>query len=69
MSDILPPSFDVPCPASPLVVYAERDTFSAEVNWTVPTATDNSGLKPSIDSNFHPRPDFSKEITLLHTLQ
>ena len=54
VSDILPPSFDVPCPASPLVAYAERDTFSAEVNWTVPTATDNSGLKPSIDSNFHP---------------
>ena len=54
MSDILPPSFDAPCPVSPLVVYAERETFSAEVNWTVPTATDNSGFKPSINSNYHP---------------
>ena len=54
VSDILPPSFDVPCPASPLVAYAERETFSAEVNWTVPTATDNSGFKPFVNSNYHP---------------
>ena len=60
MSDILPPLFDVPCPASPLVAYAERETFSAEVNWTVPTATDNSGLKPSINSNYHPTRRFTR---------
>ncbi|XP_022803616.1 sushi, von Willebrand factor type A, EGF and pentraxin domain-containing protein 1-like isoform X2 [Stylophora pistillata] len=53
-TDILPPTFDVPCPASPLIAYAEREKFSAEVNWTVPTATDNSGLKAVINSNYHP---------------
>lgn len=53
-TDILPPTFDVPCPASPLISYAEREKFSAEVNWTVPTAIDNSGLKPVINSNYHP---------------
>ncbi|PFX17351.1 Low-density lipoprotein receptor-related protein 6 [Stylophora pistillata] len=53
-TDILPPTFDAPCPASPLIAYAEREKFSAEVNWTVPTAIDNSGLKPVINSNYHP---------------
>lgn len=38
----------------PIGNYAERETFSAEVNWTVPTAIDNSGFKPSINSNYHP---------------
>ena len=51
---IIHSSFNVPCPTSPLVAYAERETFSAEVNWTVPTAIDNSGFEPSINSNYHP---------------
>jgi len=51
---MLPPTFGIKCPASPLLVYAERDMFSAEVNWTEPVATDNSGIMPRVTSNYQP---------------
>lgn len=54
ISDVLPPTFGVKCPTSPLLIYAERGMFSAEVNWTEPVATDNSGNKPTVTSNYQP---------------
>ncbi|KAL9960422.1 hypothetical protein ACROYT_G033877 [Oculina patagonica] len=53
-TDILPPTFGATCPTSPVLVYAERGLFSAQVNWTEPVATDNSGVPPSVTSNYHP---------------
>ncbi|KAL9960408.1 hypothetical protein ACROYT_G033860 [Oculina patagonica] len=53
-TDILPPIFGATCPASPLIVYVERGLFSAQVNWTEPVATDNSGFPPAVTSNYHP---------------
>lgn len=50
--DILAPSFGVTCPSGPLLAYARRDSFSALVNWTEPVATDNSGVKPRVTSNY-----------------
>lgn len=35
-------------------MYAERSLFSAQVNWTEPIATDNSGVLPTVTSNYHP---------------
>ena len=52
--DVLPPTFDITCPASPLIVFAERGLFSAQVNWTEPIATDNSGFPPAVTSNYQP---------------
>ncbi|XP_078342994.1 LOW QUALITY PROTEIN: sushi repeat-containing protein SRPX2-like [Oculina patagonica] len=52
--DILPPTFGATCPASLLIVYAERGLFSALVNWTEPVATDNSGFQPVVTSNYQP---------------
>lgn len=43
-ADILPPTFGATCPSSPLVVYAERGLFSAQVNWTEPSASLSVGL-------------------------
>ena len=60
IADILPPAFDATCPSSPLVVYAERGLFSAEVNWTEPLATDNSGIVPTMSSNYKPFDRFSQ---------
>lgn len=54
ISDILPPTFDLTCPSSPLLVYAERGMFSAQVNWTEPVATDNSGTLPVVTHNYQP---------------
>jgi len=54
LADILPPTFGATCPSSPLVVYAERGLFSAQVNWTEPNATDNSGILPAVTSNHQP---------------
>ena len=54
IADILQPTFGTSCPASPLIVYAERGLFSAQVNWTEPVATDNSGVQPAVKSNYQP---------------
>jgi len=58
--DILPPTFGATCPSSRFVVYAERGLFSAEVNWTEPAATDNSGILPAVTSNHQPLQRFSQ---------
>lgn len=58
--DILPPTFGATCPSSPLVAYAERGLFSAEVNWIEPLATDNSGIPPTMSSNHKPFDRFSQ---------
>ncbi|KAL9960419.1 hypothetical protein ACROYT_G033874 [Oculina patagonica] len=52
-TDTLPPTFGATCPTGPLIVYAERGLFSAQVNWTEPVATDNSGVPPAVTSNYH----------------
>ena len=40
------------CPERPLLRYAEREKFSALVNWTTPVAIDNSGVAPTMTSNY-----------------
>ena len=50
--DSQPPTFGVSCPGNPIIAYAERDKFSALVNWTEPAATDNSGIAPVVTSNY-----------------
>ena len=60
ISDAQPPSFTVTCPASPLIAYAERNKFSALVNWTEPVAIDNSGLSPTMTSNYWSPQRFSQ---------
>ena len=49
--DIQPPTF-VSCPERPLLRYAEREKFTALVNWTTPVAIDNSGVAPTVTSNY-----------------
>ena len=58
--DSQPPSFGLSCPASPLLAYAERDKFTALVNWTEPVATDNSGVAPTVTSNYQSPQIFSQ---------
>jgi len=60
IADVLPPTFGETCPPSPLVVYAERGLFSAEVNWTEPAATDNSRILLTMSSNHKPFERFSQ---------
>ena len=60
MVDILPPTFGASCPSTPLVVYAERGLFSAQVNWTQPVASDNSGVPLSVTSNYQPLQRFDQ---------
>ena len=45
VSDVQPPM--IICPRS-LVAVTEADSDSAEVQWTVPTAVDNSGVVPAV---------------------
>ena len=58
--DVLPPTFGASCQSSPLVVYAERGLFSAQVNWTEPVATDNSAVQPTVTSNYQPLQRFDQ---------
>ncbi|XP_020626038.1 sushi repeat-containing protein SRPX2-like [Orbicella faveolata] len=60
ITDVSPPTFVVTCPASPLQVYAERGLFSAQVSWSEPVATDNSGVPPTVTSNHQPPQRFSQ---------
>ena len=60
ISDVQPPVFGVPCPGGPIVAYAERDKFSALVNWTEPVAIDNSGVTPAVTSNCQSPQRFSQ---------
>ena len=55
-SDVLPPSFGDSCPVEPLVAHTESEQFSAVITWTVPFATDNSGIPPKVTSNFKDPP-------------
>ena len=41
-------------------MYAERGLFSAQVNWSEPVATDNSGVPPSVTSNYKPLQRFDQ---------
>ncbi|XP_015761127.1 PREDICTED: uncharacterized protein LOC107340287 [Acropora digitifera] len=59
-TDSQAPSFGVSCPRNLLLSYAEKEAFSALVNWTNPVATDNSGLTPKVSSNFQPPRTFSQ---------
>ena len=59
VSDVQPPTF-VTCPGGPLLAYAERDKFSALVNWTEPVAIDNSGVTPTVTSNYQSPQRFSQ---------
>ena len=58
-SDSQSPTF-VTCPGGPIVAYAERDKFSAFVNWTEPVAIDNSGVTPTVTSNYQSPQRFSR---------
>ena len=58
--DVFPPTFNDTCPTSPLLVYAERGFYSAQVNWNEPVATDNLGDAPSLTSNYKPPQRFSQ---------
>ena len=60
ITDVSPPTFLATCPASPSLLYAERGLFSAHVNWSKPVATDNSGVPPSVKSNYQPPQRFSQ---------
>ena len=60
LTDVSPPTFLATCPASPLLLYAERGLFSAQVNWSKPVATDNSGVPPTVKSNYQPPQRFSR---------
>ena len=62
-SDVLPPSFGDSCPMEPLLVHTESGQFSAVVAWTVPVATDNSGIPPNVTSNFMDPPHRMAEGT------
>jgi len=64
-ADILPPTFGATCPSSSLVVYAEHGLFSAQVNWTEPAATDNSGILPAVTSNHQPLQRLSQGIHVI----
>ena len=52
--------FGVSCPQSPFVAYAEQEKFTALVNWTEPVATDNSGVAPTVTSNYQPPQRFNQ---------
>ena len=54
------PTFGLSCPGSPLVAYAEQDMFTALVNWSEPVATDNSGVAPTVTSNYQSPQRFSQ---------
>ena len=58
-TDTEPPTFGVTCPVNQLIAYAERDAFSAMINWTEPVAIDNSGAKPTVTSNYQSPQRFS----------
>jgi len=58
--DVLPPTFGITCPISPLLVYAERGMFSAQTNWDEPVATDNIDAVPSLTSNYRPPQRFTQ---------
>lgn len=60
IEDVSPPTFNVPCPASPLQVYAELGLFSAKVIWNEPAATDNSGVPPTVTSSHQPPERFNQ---------
>ena len=64
-ADVLSPSFGVTCPASSFLAYAERGRFSAQVNWTEPVATDNSGVSPAVTSNYQPPQELSQGIHVI----
>ena len=59
-SDIQPPTFVVKCPQRLLLRYAERERFTALVNWTEPVATDNSGVLATVTSNYQSPQRFSQ---------
>ena len=59
-ADILPPTFNDTCPTSPLLVYAERGLYSAQVNWNEPVATDNLRDATFLMSNYKPPQRFSR---------
>ena len=60
ISDVSPPIFGDTCPTSTVLVYAESGLFSAQVNWNEPAATDNSGVPPTLTSNYQPPERFSQ---------
>ena len=60
LADVLPPTFNGTCPKSPLLVYAERSMYSAQVDWNEPVASDNLGHAPSLTSNYKPPKRFSQ---------
>ena len=64
-SDSEPPTFGVSCPGSPLVAYAERGKFTALVNWTDPVAIDNSGIVPTVTSNYQSPQRFRQGVHVI----
>ena len=60
LADNLPPTFGATCPSSPSVVYGDRGLSSAQVKWTEPVATDNSGVPPIVTSNYQPLQRFDQ---------
>lgn len=65
ITDVSPPAFGSTCPASPLLIYAQRGLFSAKVYWNQPVATDNSGILPTVTSNYRPPQRFSQGTHLI----
>lgn len=65
IADVQSPSFGVTCPASSFLAYTELGRFSAQVNWTEPVATDNSGVPPAVTSNYQPPQRLSEGIHVI----
>lgn len=47
MPDVTPPSFENSCPSD--ILASLNINGSAEANWTIPIATDNSGIAPAVN--------------------
>lgn len=65
IADVQSPSFGVTCPPSSFLAYTELGRFSAQVNWTEPVATDNSGVPPAVTSNYQPPQRLSEGIHVI----
>ena len=48
-----------------MIAFAEREKFSALVNWTDPVAADSSGVSPTVTSNYQSPTRFSQGLHVI----
>jgi len=68
LPDVTPPSFENSCPSDILV--SLNINGSAEANWTIPIATDNSGIAPAVNVSpigVRPPYKFNETSTVTYT--